>query len=136
MARVFNALPQLRTAAPRLSKHFFTRRPCLNAALQRTFTPINVLHPPRLQSFSSTRRSSDAALRPPSKIIASLTKGIFSIQDAIRKTNKKFPNTSTKTVAYWLLGSAASVFGIVIFGGLTRLTESGYVAISVSPGRR
>lgn len=25
----------------------------------------------------------------------------------------------------WLLGSAASVFGIVVFGGLTRLTESG-----------
>lgn len=36
-----------------------------------------------------------------------------------------FPKTSTNTVAYWLLGSAASVFGIVVFGGLTRLTESG-----------
>jgi hypothetical protein len=36
-----------------------------------------------------------------------------------------FPRTSTNTVAYWLLGSAASVFGIVVFGGLTRLTESG-----------
>jgi cytochrome c oxidase assembly protein subunit 15 len=30
-------------------------------------------------------------------------------------------------VGYWLIGSAASVFGIVVFGGLTRLTESGYV---------
>ena len=36
-----------------------------------------------------------------------------------------WPETSSKGVAYWLLGSAASVFGIVIFGGLTRLTESG-----------
>lgn len=36
-----------------------------------------------------------------------------------------FPKTSSKSVAYWLLGSAASVFGIVVFGGLTRLTESG-----------
>ncbi|EXJ89537.1 cytochrome c oxidase assembly protein subunit 15 [Capronia epimyces CBS 606.96] len=35
------------------------------------------------------------------------------------------PDTSSNTVAYWLLGSAASVFGIVVFGGLTRLTESG-----------
>jgi hypothetical protein len=35
---------------------------------------------------------------------------------------------SDKVVAYWLLGSAASVFGIVVFGGLTRLTESGYVS--------
>jgi hypothetical protein len=36
-----------------------------------------------------------------------------------------FPPVSSKAVAYWLLGSAASVFGIVVFGGLTRLTESG-----------
>jgi cytochrome c oxidase assembly protein subunit 15 len=36
-----------------------------------------------------------------------------------------FPETSDKAVAYWLLASAASVFGIVVFGGLTRLTESG-----------
>lgn len=40
--------------------------------------------------------------------------------------SKSFPETSSKAVAYWLLGSAASVFGIVVFGGLTRLTESGY----------
>jgi hypothetical protein len=39
--------------------------------------------------------------------------------------SSSFPKTSSKSVAYWLLGSAASVFGIVIFGGLTRLTESG-----------
>ncbi|CCU82210.1 cytochrome c oxidase assembly protein COX15 [Blumeria hordei DH14] len=36
-----------------------------------------------------------------------------------------FPEVTSKSVAYWLLGSAASVFGIVVFGGLTRLTESG-----------
>lgn len=36
-----------------------------------------------------------------------------------------FPETSRRSVGYWLLGSAASVFGIVVFGGLTRLTESG-----------
>ncbi|KAI9808958.1 MAG: Cytochrome c oxidase assembly protein cox15 [Phylliscum demangeonii] len=30
-----------------------------------------------------------------------------------------------KPVGYWLLGSAASVFGLIVFGGLTRLTESG-----------
>lgn len=44
-----------------------------------------------------------------------------------RSNNNSFPETSSKSVAYWLLGSAASVFGIVVFGGLTRLTESGYV---------
>jgi len=36
-----------------------------------------------------------------------------------------FPETSDQVVAYWLLGGAASVFGLVVFGGLTRLTESG-----------
>ncbi|TGJ83535.1 hypothetical protein E0Z10_g5242 [Xylaria hypoxylon] len=41
-------------------------------------------------------------------------------------SKRAFPEaTSSKPVAYWLLGSAASVFGIVVFGGLTRLTESG-----------
>ena len=32
---------------------------------------------------------------------------------------------TSPAVAYWLLFSAASVFGIVVLGGLTRLTESG-----------
>ena len=47
------------------------------------------------------------------------------------KSEKKgfYPKHSTNAVAYWLLASAASVFGIVIFGGLTRLTESGYVRL-------
>ena len=36
-----------------------------------------------------------------------------------------FPERTDKVVAWWLLGSAASVFGIIVFGGLTRLTESG-----------
>ena len=36
-----------------------------------------------------------------------------------------FPATTSRIVGYWLLGSAASVYGIVVFGGLTRLTESG-----------
>jgi cytochrome c oxidase assembly protein subunit 15 len=33
--------------------------------------------------------------------------------------------TDTKAVGYWLLATGALTFGIVILGGLTRLTESG-----------
>lgn len=55
--------------------------------------------------------------------LASLSQKISSGEKASSK--KFFPETSSKGVAYWLLGSAASVFGIVVFGGLTRLTESG-----------
>ncbi|AEY97694.1 FAFR012Cp [Eremothecium gossypii FDAG1] len=32
---------------------------------------------------------------------------------------------SSKTVGYWLVGTSGLVFGIVVLGGLTRLTESG-----------
>ncbi|OTB14605.1 hypothetical protein K445DRAFT_62519 [Daldinia sp. EC12] len=45
--------------------------------------------------------------------------------EATQAAKRAFPETSSKGVAYWLIGSAASVFGIVVFGGLTRLTESG-----------
>jgi hypothetical protein len=33
-----------------------------------------------------------------------------------------------RSVGYWLLGTAGLVFGIVVVGGLTRLTESGYTS--------
>lgn len=54
--------------------------------------------------------------------------------DAVAKAAKakakyEFPKTTSKAVGYWLIGSAVSVFGIVVWGGLTRLTESGYVSI-------
>jgi len=35
------------------------------------------------------------------------------------------PVISKSTVGYWLLGTSGLVFGIVVLGGLTRLTESG-----------
>lgn len=38
---------------------------------------------------------------------------------------KRPPVNSSKWVGYWLLGTAGLIFGIVILGGLTRLTESG-----------
>lgn len=53
-----------------------------------------------------------------------------AFEETTAKAKKSFPKISDKAVAYWLLGSAASVFGIVVFGGLTRLTESGFVITS------
>jgi cytochrome c oxidase assembly protein subunit 15 len=40
-------------------------------------------------------------------------------------TIKRPPVNSAKSVGYWLIGTAGLVFGIVVLGGLTRLTESG-----------
>lgn len=42
-----------------------------------------------------------------------------------KNTESWFREVDDKVVGYWLLGSAGLVFGIVVLGGLTRLTESG-----------
>ncbi|ORY62617.1 putative cytochrome c oxidase assembly protein [Pseudomassariella vexata] len=47
------------------------------------------------------------------------------VQAAQSAKKSAWPETNSKSVGYWLIGSAVSVFGIVVFGGLTRLTESG-----------
>lgn len=41
------------------------------------------------------------------------------------KLKPKYPVNSANLVGYWLLGISGLVFGIVVLGGLTRLTESG-----------
>lgn len=47
---------------------------------------------------------------------------------------ESLPTTATRpVVGYWLLGNAALVFGIVILGGLTRLTESGLSIVEWKP---
>jgi heme a synthase len=119
----------LRRAAPRLPRDFFVCHQCLSRAVPTRSTSIAgkfaVLRSIRYKSTTSvpSRASSTAATAPP---LTSLSQTVGSS----RKTSNRnfFPETSSKSVGYWLLGSAASVFGIVVFGGLTRLTESGYVA--------
>ncbi|SCU78321.1 LADA_0A05072g1_1 [Lachancea dasiensis] len=44
---------------------------------------------------------------------------------AVKKQPAKNLLNSSKTVGYWLVGTSGLVFGIVVLGGLTRLTESG-----------
>ena len=56
----------------------------------------------------------------------------LSSSDSSTRSTRFFPKASSKPVAYWLLASAASVFGLVVFGGLTRLTESGYCPVAFS----
>lgn len=85
-----------------------------------------------LQAFRShgaqprRNNSTSAAIPTAASPLGNLSKSI-GIPKQGQASKSSFPETSDKSVAYWLLGSAASVFGIVIFGGLTRLTESGFV---------
>lgn len=121
--------------APRLFKDVSTCRQCLRSQNNATKSPF------RRQfaglSFARTgRRDSPTILNSQAKQLFShnLRKSAWSStvangaqEGGAAKGKSSFPQVSDKSVAYWLLGSAVSVFGIVVFGGLTRLTESGYV---------
>jgi cytochrome c oxidase assembly protein subunit 15 len=117
MPSIFQSFPLLRQAAPRLSKQFFTCQATPRARVQ----PSSRLFNPSLRSSPFFQYRSQTTQIPRHVSLSQLSNA------ASHAAPKKrfFPETSERAVAYWLLGSAASVFGIVIFGGLTRLTESG-----------
>lgn len=129
-------LPPLRRAVPKLAKDFFVCRQC---AKPSPFAPFKIANPSGKSAFQTIRfynstaplgQGSGALSVAQGTPLTGLSQTIARSQKATKK--KFFPETSSKSVAYWLLGSAASVFGIVVFGGLTRLTESGYEPVSRS----
>ena len=131
MASTLSVLPLLRQAAPRLSRQFFTCQATREASVRSREVLRISKNSAFLRAFRSSRTNASTAslghdvVLKPSSSLSSLSKTIRTAKDK-KSTNSFFPETSDKVVAYWLLGSAASVFGIVVFGGLTRLTESGY----------
>ncbi|KND90691.1 Electron transfer protein 1, mitochondrial [Tolypocladium ophioglossoides CBS 100239] len=107
--------PGIRRLALQGPSKFFVCNQCLRQTPRRL--PSKILNVIRSRGFTDAK---------------SATPGTMADQIALRAGpqvqelgKRVFPQTSSKGVAYWLLGSAASVFGIVVFGGLTRLTESG-----------
>lgn len=134
MASIFHSFPLLRTAAPRLSKQFFTcqarqlhhhQKPIVSATTTTAAATLRRTKSKPSWILRCHYQSTHAA--PPTMTTQHFTSSVgHGVKGAVTKTSA-FPKTSDKSVAYWLLGSAASVFGIVIWGGLTRLTESGYV---------
>lgn len=121
-------LPGLRKATPRLSRDFFICHQCLKQprpTLRQTKFPAKSISSRsiRFNSHTATITESAHGVSPLSSLAESLSKSSQAINK--ESSRSRFPETSSKSVGYWLLGSAASVFGIVVFGGLTRLTESG-----------
>ncbi|KAL8718139.1 MAG: hypothetical protein Q9225_004695 [Loekoesia sp. 1 TL-2023] len=117
MASTTPMLSMLRRAAPRLTSSFFTCHCACRTQLRNQSSR-------RLFGSNGPLQSGTGLLSRP-QITASLDNPGKSFNLGGKSQAKFFPETSDKSVAYWLLGSAASVFGIVVFGGLTRLTESG-----------
>ncbi|KAK4958283.1 Cytochrome c oxidase assembly protein cox15 [Elasticomyces elasticus] len=111
----------------------FTCRRCLHQQ-QSTSPTLRLLRQQRplsrrLEQLQHRRPQSTApTYQPSSSPLGALSQTITRNAAPHTKSAPKassFPDTSSKSVAYWLLASATSVFGIVVFGGLTRLTESG-----------
>ncbi|KAL3479929.1 cytochrome oxidase assembly protein-domain-containing protein [Aspergillus californicus] len=124
MASLGNSMPLFRRLTPRLSKELFTCRQCL--VRNQTFATKSTLRTPSVPFRRNTSRISSAVNNDARKAFARFASNSATANSAKSEVSKpRFPDVSSKTVAYWLLGSAASVFGIVVFGGLTRLTESG-----------
>jgi len=138
MALISRTFPALRWVAPRLSREFFVCRQCLQRP--RLPPPSAKLKSKKQSPFLQAPHSRRTPAAPRKQIanlstwklstpLAGLSKTISNSKT--RERARYFPEISDKLVAYWLLGSAASVFGIVVFGGLTRLTESGYDPFAV-----
>ncbi|CAJ0648175.1 13872_t:CDS:2 [Entrophospora sp. SA101] len=64
-------------------------------------------------------------------IVRSVSEHIGS--KTIQRELKGSQVTTKPIVGYWLLGTAGLVFGIVVLGGLTRLTESGLSIVEWKP---
>ncbi|OTA92777.1 hypothetical protein M434DRAFT_396208 [Hypoxylon sp. CO27-5] len=112
-------IPGLRRAAPKLASNQFVCRQCLRQ--QPRVAPSRIL-----QSLQKRYASSESQTRFTRYFTSTAIPTATTTANASSQASKRaFPETSSKSVAYWLIGSAASVFGIVVFGGLTRLTESG-----------
>ena len=112
-------------------------RPLLAIAKSKSASP-SILPRVRNISFTNTSRSTVTTSIPtyttppgkPSSPLGTLANTFARNSQSLKvgaKPQPFFPDISSPTVGYWLLGSAGLVFGIVVLGGLTRLTESGYL---------
>ncbi|KAI1850440.1 hypothetical protein JX266_004298 [Neoarthrinium moseri] len=122
MSSLFPGLSRIALRAPAYQT---ICRQCLRQ--QRLSTPTPTAAPSRILRIVRQARSQHTTA-PPTRLQelgSKASSGSATENGAKQAARGAWPDASSKSVGYWLLGSAASVFGIVVFGGLTRLTESG-----------
>lgn len=137
-------MPVSRRLATRLAAPPSICRQCLQnrPAVQSRSLVLDALRQSRaaarpLARFQSTRAQPVAEVKASSGAKAVSEEGARASAEAVENapSKKRLPEfTSSRAVGLWLLGSAISVFGIIVFGGLTRLTESGFVSPSKDIG--
>ncbi|KJY01201.1 cytochrome c oxidase assembly protein cox15 [Zymoseptoria brevis] len=122
---------RLAIQADKVLREAFVCRRCIQHQAKRAPSTFkSTRQTPFLNAFRQSRAQSSATIPSPSSPLGILGRNIRAEQASLTSSiapskSSSFPETSSNAVAYWLLGSAASVFGIVVLGGLTRLTESG-----------
>ena len=127
-------LPALHRAAPRLTRKLFQcRHHSPNPAALLLPSALQAMRLYSFRTFKTRVASFSSAVTNPASLGPQSLSPLSLLSQAVKRKQSLhnqsfFPEISSKSTAYWLLGSAASVFGIVVFGGLTRLTESGYGA--------
>lgn len=134
MASKNSILPLLRAHAPRLTRHFFSScRACPNRqaskTTQRTISSSAAQYKSRRQTpFLKAFRSQSTLTQEAGPLFSRARNNAAGdlAGEASGAHSRGFPKLSSGAAGWWLLGSAASVYAIVVLGGLTRLTESGY----------
>ncbi|KAB5543008.1 cytochrome oxidase assembly protein-domain-containing protein [Coniochaeta sp. 2T2.1] len=123
--------PGIRRAIAQLSRSSFICRQCLRS--QRPFSPSSSPSPilSSLRVASRRYESTVSQPAPTSSLAGKVTaaakelKAQSASQSSSKSSSSSFPDHNSKSVGIFLIASAASVFGIIVLGGLTRLTESG-----------
>lgn len=106
------------------TRFYFTR----NTSMLHVLCRAKVNRPcvsPKFSPFSLSNIWTNLRLkRPYSSLVSSAIKTEIPVGISKSSSLKELP-ISSKSTSYWLLGTSGLVFGIVVLGGLTRLTESG-----------
>ncbi|OAA51789.1 Heme A synthase/Protoheme IX farnesyltransferase [Metarhizium rileyi] len=114
-------LPGMRRAALQVPSRFFVCNQCLRQTAARPSQRFAS----RILNLVRSRGFADVKPTTPLGTMADHIASRSTSAAAQELGSTAFPKANPKSVAYWLIGSAVSVFGIVVWGGLTRLTESG-----------
>lgn len=79
----------------------------------------------QIRQFSTARPARNAAASNAEfeRVAKSVSESLQA--NPLVNTTKRRPINTWRPVGYWLIGMSGLVFGIVVLGGLTRLTESG-----------